>query len=99
VIKVGGMGMKMTCPALVAMGGTASSEQMAQAWRPLFDACVETFGAERCMLESNFPVDRLGGGYRRFWNAFKRLAKGASEAEKTALFSGTAARVYGLTLA
>ena len=64
----------------------------------VFDACVELFGAERCMLESNFPVDGPAGSYRRFWNAFKRLAAGASVSEKTALFSGTANRVYRLGL-
>jgi predicted TIM-barrel fold metal-dependent hydrolase len=69
---------------------------MAAAWNPLFETCVELFGAERCMLESNFPVDGLAGSYRAFWNAFKRLSKGASTAERTALFSGTAARVYSL---
>jgi L-fuconolactonase len=96
-MKIGGMGMNMISPGLVAQGG-GSTNEMVTAWTPLFDTCVEVFGADRCMLESNFPVDRLGGSYRRFWNAFKRMASGASAAEKTALFSGTAARVYGLTL-
>jgi predicted TIM-barrel fold metal-dependent hydrolase len=51
------------------------------------------------MLESNFPVDRPAGSYRRFWNAFKRLASGASETERAYLFSRTAQRVYRLDLA
>ena len=41
------------------------------------------------MFESNFPVDKITSGYGVLWNAFKRLASGASAAEKTALFSGT----------
>ena len=49
------------------------------------------------MFESNFPPDKQSGGYTELWNAFKRIAAGASAAEKTALFSGTAARVYRLT--
>ena len=57
---------------------------------------MEAFGASRCMFESNFPVDKGMCGYAVLWNAFKRLAAGASEQEKAALFSATAVRVYGL---
>ena len=48
------------------------------------------------MFESNFPVDKMGIGYAALWNAFKRIAAGASADEKIALFSGTARRVYRL---
>jgi predicted TIM-barrel fold metal-dependent hydrolase len=77
----------------------ASSEQLAREWRPYIETCIEAFGADRCMFESNFPVDLGSGEYATIWNAFKRLASGASDAEKTALFSGTAKRVYRLELA
>ena len=50
------------------------------------------------MFESNFPVDKGTCSYAVLWNAFKRLAAGGSPAEKTALFSGTAARVYKLAV-
>jgi len=96
VLKIGGMGMDMISPGFAAATEKPSSEQMAAAWRPMFETCVDLFGAERCMLESNFPVDRPAGSYRRFWNAFKRLAAGASPGEKAALFSDTARRVYRL---
>jgi predicted TIM-barrel fold metal-dependent hydrolase len=96
VLKVGGVGMDMISPAFTEALEKPSSEAMAAAWEPLFETCVDLFGAERCMLESNFPVDGPAGSYRRFWNAFKRLAAGASADEKTALFSGTARRVYRL---
>ena len=96
VLKIGGMGMEMISPAFAAAREKPSSEAMAAAWRPLFETCVALFGAERCMLESNFPVDSPSGSYRRFWNAFKRLAAGASASEKAALFSDTARRVYRL---
>jgi L-fuconolactonase len=98
VLKVGGFGMKIVSPQLVAHG-SATSDQMVEAWRPLFETCVETFGPDRCMLESNFPVDGLSGGYRQFWNAFKRLTQGYSADERTALFSGVAARTYRLEIA
>jgi predicted TIM-barrel fold metal-dependent hydrolase len=50
------------------------------------------------MFESNFPVDKFGASYAALWNAFKRLTAGASAEEKTALFSGTAMRVYRIGL-
>ncbi len=51
------------------------------------------------MFESNFPVDKGSYSYAVGWNAFKRLAAGASAAEKAELFSGTATRFYRLSLA
>jgi predicted TIM-barrel fold metal-dependent hydrolase len=62
------------------------------------ETCVEAFGADRCMFESNFPVDKASYGYAAYWNACKRLAQGASPAEKADLFSRTAARFYRLNL-
>jgi predicted TIM-barrel fold metal-dependent hydrolase len=62
------------------------------------DTCIEAFGAKRCMFESNFPVDKGSYGYTEYWNACKILAKGASDTEKTALFSGTATSFYRLDI-
>jgi predicted TIM-barrel fold metal-dependent hydrolase len=75
-----------------------SSERLAAAWRPFVETCLEAFGADRCMFESNFPVDKAAYSYAVFWNACKRLAQGASATERRALFGGTAARFYRLTL-
>ncbi|MEA2730140.1 MAG: L-fuconolactonase [Acetobacteraceae bacterium] len=75
-----------------------SSGELASAWRQTVETCIETFGASRCMFESNFPVDKGMCGYAVVWNAFKRLAAGCSADEKAALFHGTAARFYRLTL-
>jgi L-fuconolactonase len=60
--------------------------------------CIDLFGAERCMFESNFPVEKMGASWVTLWNAFKRIAADASAAEKTALFSGTAKRAYRLNM-
>jgi predicted TIM-barrel fold metal-dependent hydrolase len=76
-----------------------TSEALAAVWKPYLSTCVELFGAQRCMVESNFPVDKGMFGYGVMWNAFKRFAAACSAAEKTALFSGTAARFYRLDLA
>ena len=68
------------------------------AWRQYIEPCIEAFGVNRCMFESNFPPDKQSCGYTELWNAFKRITAGASASEKTALYSGTAARVYRLTV-
>ena len=72
------------------------SADLAAAWRPYVETCIEAFGASRCMFESNFPVDKGMCGYVEAWNAFKRIASGAGDAERADLFAGTAQRVYRL---
>ena len=72
------------------------SEELAQAIAPYFRACIELFGADRCMFESNFPVDRVSFSYTVLWNAFKRFAQELSPTEKADLFHDTAARAYRL---
>ena len=74
------------------------SEELAALWRPYIETCIEIFGVDRCMFESNFPVDKRGASYAVLWNAFKRIAGGASPDEKAALFKDTACRVYRLAL-
>jgi L-fuconolactonase len=95
-VKVGGLGMAMGWFDFYQRPAPPSSQELAAAFKPWVETCIELFGAERCMFESNFPVDKITSGYGVLWNAFKRLAAGASAAEKTALFSGTATRVYKL---
>ncbi len=73
-----------------------ASEEIAAAWRPYIETCIEAFGPSRCMFESNFPVDWGGCSYRTLWNVFKRIVSGASADEKHQLFYGSAARFYTL---
>jgi predicted TIM-barrel fold metal-dependent hydrolase len=75
-----------------------SSQALADAFRPYVDTCIEAFGPDRCMFESNFPADKESCSYAILYNAFKRLAANYSAAEKQALFAGTAARAYQLQL-
>jgi len=99
VVKLGGLAMAFcNFPSFLAEP-RAPSTQLAQEWRPYIETCIEAFGPERCMFESNFPVDMGSCSYATLWNAFKVIAKGCSAAEKTALFSGTATKVYRLELA
>ena len=73
------------------------SQEVADAWRPWIETCIEAFGAERSMYESNFPVQKRWCSYQVCWNAFKRISAGASASEKTNLFAGAAARAYQIT--
>jgi L-fuconolactonase len=73
-----------------------TSAELAEATRGWYLHMIDVFGPERCMFESNFPVDKLSCSYAVLWNAFKRIAAGFGEVEKTALFSATASRVYRL---
>jgi predicted TIM-barrel fold metal-dependent hydrolase len=98
VVKLGGMGMTMFGFGFEAREKPPSSEEMAEAWRPYYETCVEAFGTKRCMFESNFPVDKGYSSYPVLWNAFKRLAAGCSADEKADLFSRTAARTYRIAL-
>jgi predicted TIM-barrel fold metal-dependent hydrolase len=98
VVKLGGMAMRINGWDFHTKAEPPSSEELATAWKPYVETCIEAFGANRCMFESNFPVDKGSYGYQAFWNACKILAKGASAAEKADLFSGTAARFYRLEL-
>ncbi len=95
-VKLGALPVRRAEESRGKDGSPLSSEDIAGAWRPFFDACVELFGARRCMFESNFPVQKRWCSYAVLWNACKRLAAGASADEKSALFSGTAARAYRL---
>ena len=76
--------------------GMADNHWTIDSIRPWVLHCIEAFGVDRCMFESNFPPDKQSCGYTELWNAFKHLTKNASAAEKTALYSATAARVYKL---
>ena len=97
VVKVGGLGMAMGWFDFYKQPTPPGSQALAAAFKPWVETCIDLFGADRCMFESNFPVDKITSGYGVLWNAFKRLAAGASAAEKGALFAGTASRVYKLT--
>jgi L-fuconolactonase len=94
-MKLGGLGMD-----LVSAGWKESthpdSVELAQIMKPWYFYCIERFGADRCMFESNFPVDKKSFSYNVHWNAAKRLTGNFSPAERNALFYATAAKAYRL---
>jgi predicted TIM-barrel fold metal-dependent hydrolase len=96
VVKIGGLGMPYTGFDLHFRPLPPGSEELARAWRPYIETCIELFGVSRCMFESNFPADKQTCGYGTLWNAFKRVTAGCSATEKTALYSNTARRTYRL---
>ena len=97
-VKVGGLGMLYCGWDFHLRNVPPSSEELAAAWRPYVEACIEAFGPNRCMMESNFPVDKQTCGYGVLWNALKRITQDCSATEKAALYHGTAARVYRLAV-
>ena len=97
-VKVGGLGMLYCGFDFHLRDQPPSSEELANAWRPYVEACIELFGVDRCMMESNFPVDKQSCGYGELWNALKRITQRYSAAEKSALYRDTAARVYRLAV-
>ncbi len=96
VVKLGGMMMRLAAYDYGTAPRPPTSAELAELWRPYIEPCLELFGAERCMAESNFPVEKMGIGYGALWNVFKRITANASAAEKAAIYSGTARRIYGL---
>ncbi len=99
VVKLGGLGMTTAGHTLHQQPSPPTSEVMANAYRRQVMTAINLFGPDRCMFESNFPVDKISGSYAVLWNAFKRLATEYSAHEKDALFRRTAARVYRLNTA
>lgn len=97
-VKLGGLAMAFCNFPSFLQSPAASSTQLAAEWKPYIETCIESFGTNRCMFESNFPVDLGSCTYPVLWNAFKVLAKNYSQDEKTALFSDTARRIYRLSI-
>ena len=93
-IKLGGIGMPRTGFDWHDRTKPIGSEELAGSMAPFMNYCIEQFGPNRCMFESNFPVDKVAYSYNVMYNAFKRLSQSHSAAERAAMFHDTAARVY-----
>ena len=95
-MKLGGMMMRLAAFDYMAMDAPPSSEQLANAWRPYVETCIELFrhpiGAS---AESLTSVEKMGIGFAALFNALKRIASGASADEKAA--KSSAVRHGGFT--
>ena len=94
VVKLGGIGMPRTGFDWHTRATPIGSEELADSMAPFMNYCIEQFGPNRCMFESNFPVDKVSFSYNVMYNAFKRLSNGYSVSERADMFHDTAARVY-----
>jgi predicted TIM-barrel fold metal-dependent hydrolase len=99
VAKLGGINMEVNGFGWHERPRPPASQELADATRRYYEFTIEKFGVDRCMFESNFPVDKVTCSYTVLWNSFKRLTAGYSAAEKANLFHDTAARVYRLPAA
>ncbi len=93
-VKLGGVGQPGYGFDWYARDEPVGSEELAGALAPFMNYCIEQFGADRCMFESNFPPDKFSYSYNVLFNAFKRLSKDYSTSERAALFHDTATKVY-----
>ena len=94
VMKLGGIGQPRYGFDWHTYDIPIGSEELAEGLAPYMNYCIEQFGPDRCMFESNFPPDKVSYSYNTLFNAFKRLSKDYSATERAQLFHDTATRVY-----
>lgn len=95
-LKLGGIGMTRFGMTWHHDELPPSSDDVAAEWGELIRFAIDTFGPDRCLFESNYPVDGETVGYGVLWNAFKKMSDGYTALERADLFAGTARRVYRL---
>ena len=96
VAKIGGLAMPDNGFGWNTRATPPSSDEFVEAQSRYYLHMIACFGPERCMFESNFPVDRLSISYQVLWNGLKKIASGFSDADQNQMFSGTAKQVYRL---
>jgi len=97
-MKLGGLGMPHLGHAWEERPLPPSSDELAVAWGPYVLYCIESFGVARCMMESNFPMDKITCSYTILFNALKKIVKDYSKEDKVKLFETTALECYGVEL-
>jgi predicted TIM-barrel fold metal-dependent hydrolase len=75
---------------------TADPHWTADSIRPCIRRTIEIFGVERCMFASNFPFDGINATATALFDAYDLTVSDLSVAERNALFSANAVRVYRL---
>ena len=96
VAKIGGINMAVNGFDWHKRDMPPTSDELVAATGDYYLHTIDAFGPDRCMFESNFPVDKLSCSAPVLWNAFKKIAHGFDAEEKAALFHDTAKRVYRL---
>jgi Predicted metal-dependent hydrolase of the TIM-barrel fold len=96
-MKLGGLANSRTGFGLEKRPVRPDADELVELWSPYIETCIEAFGADRCLFESNFPVDQVAADYRTLWTVYKRITEHCSADEKAMLYAGTARRVYRLS--
>jgi len=96
VAKIGGLAMMINGWGWDERDTPATSDEIVAAHEAYYLHTIDHFGPDRCMFESNFPVDKVSVSYRVLWNAFKKIASRFDDDEKDAMFRGNAERIYRL---
>ena len=97
-VKLGGLGMAVNGAKFHLNSKPPHSKDLSEIWKPWIYETINMFGFERCMYESNFPVDKGSCSYGSLWNAFKIISEDMSEEEKNKLFYKNASRIYKIKL-
>ena len=93
-VKLGGLGMALNGAKFHLNDQPPSSIELSDTWKPWIYETLNMFGVDKCMFESNFPVDKGSCSYGSLWNAFKIIANEMSEDEKNKLFYEIADKTY-----
>ena len=93
-MKIGGMAMPDNGFGWNNRDKPATSDEFVEAQRPYYLHAIDCFGPERCMMESNFPVDRMSLSYHVLYNGLKKIVADFSDDEKDQMFYRTAESVY-----
>ena len=97
-VKLGGLGMKVCGSKFNLNPKPPSSDQLSELWKSWFFETIDLFGTDRCMFESNFPVDKGSCSYGVLWNAFKKISANFSNDEKNKLFYQNAKETYNIKI-
>jgi L-fuconolactonase len=98
VCKIGGLGLPFWGFGFNERTDPVGYLELAAAWKPFVEISIELFGPQRCLMESNFPVDGRSAGFVPLWNALKHLTRGCAPADRRAMFHDNAVRVYRIDL-
>jgi predicted TIM-barrel fold metal-dependent hydrolase len=95
-IEIGGTGEKYTFDAEGRLEQALSAAALAGLWGDKMRWCIDLFGADRCLFESDFPPNRRLTSWPTLWQAFDLIVKDHDQGARQQLFAGTATRVYGI---
>ncbi|HEY1707164.1 MAG TPA: amidohydrolase family protein [Rhizomicrobium sp.] len=84
------------CCKLSGLATEAAPGWSIESLKPYVAALIEIWGAKRLMWGSDWPVLNLAGNYRDWFAIAQTLTAGLSDAERDAIFGGTAQAFYGI---